>query len=65
MLITAAKDMKDVDAVILAVAHREYVKWGLEKIASLCRKNRAILLDIKSVFNPAQAKSLGIEYWRL
>lgn len=60
-----AKDLKDVDAVILAVAHREYMKWGLEKIASLCRKSRAILLDVKSVFEPAQAQSLGIAYWRL
>ena len=60
-----AKDLKDVDAVILAVAHREYMKWGLEKIASLCRKNRAILLDVKSVFDPARAQSLGIAYWRL
>jgi UDP-N-acetyl-D-galactosamine dehydrogenase len=60
-----AKDLKDVDAVILAVAHREYMKWGLEKIASLCRKNRAILLDVKSVFDPTQAQSLGIAYWRL
>jgi UDP-N-acetyl-D-galactosamine dehydrogenase len=60
-----AKDLKDVDAVILAVAHREYMKWGLEKIASLCRKNRSILLDVKSVFDPTQAHSLGIAYWRL
>jgi len=60
-----AKDLKDMDAVILAVAHREYMKWGLEKIAALCRKNRAILLDVKSVFDPAQARSSGINYWRL
>ncbi|HPC87101.1 MAG TPA: nucleotide sugar dehydrogenase [Smithellaceae bacterium] len=60
-----AKDLKDMDAVILAVAHREYMKWGLEKIASLCSNNRAILLDVKSVFDPARAQSLGIAYWRL
>ena len=59
------KAIKDVDAVILAVAHREYIELGIEKIASLCRKSRPILLDIKAVFEPGQAKSLGINYWRL
>ncbi len=59
------KAIKDVDAVILAVAHNEYMEMGIEKVASLCRKNRPILLDIKAVFEPGQAKSLGINYWRL
>jgi len=59
------KDIKDMDAVILAVAHHEYMELGIEKVASLCRKSRPILLDIKAVFEPAQAQSLGINYWRL
>lgn len=61
-----AKDLKDVDAVILAVAHREYMKWGLESIASLCRKNRAILFRRQIGLDPARAQSLGMgAYWRL
>lgn len=59
------KEIKDVDAVILAVAHRDYIKMGIGKVASLCRKSRPILLDIKAVFEPVQAKALGIHYWRL
>ena len=57
--------MKDVDAVILAVAHREYQEMGIEKISAFCRKNRPILLDVKAVFDPQQAQALGINYWRL
>jgi len=61
----ALKELRDVDAVILAVAHREYMEMGLEKISALCRKTRSILLDVKAVFDPQQAQSMGITYWRL
>ena len=63
--LASLKAMKDVDAVIVAVAHREYQEMGLENISALCRKGRPILLDIKAVFAPDQAKTLNIKYWRL
>jgi UDP-N-acetyl-D-galactosamine dehydrogenase len=59
------KDIKNVDAVILAVAHRNYQEMSITRIAALCRKNRAILIDIKAVFEPKHARLLGINYWRL
>ena len=59
------KELKDADAVILAVSHSEYLEMGMEKISGLCRKGRPILLDVKAVFDPQQAQSLGITYWRL
>jgi len=63
--LVSLKEIKDVDAVILAVAHREYQELGMERISSLCRKGRSILLDIKTVFTPDQARLLSINYWRL
>lgn len=63
--LVSLKEMKDMDAVILAVAHRDYLKLGLEKLVSLCRKDHPILLDIKSIFEPGRAHALGIRYWRL
>lgn len=63
--LVSLKEIRDVDAVILAVAHREYQELGIERVSSLCRKDRSILLDIKTVFSPDQARSLGINYWRL
>ena len=59
------KDIKNVDAVILAVAHDEYKSIGLAKIASLCCKGRPVVLDIKAVFEPQAATGMGINYWRL
>lgn len=59
------KNIKDVDAVVLAVAHNDYKEMGLTRIAGLCRRDVPILLDIKAVFEPDKAASLGINYWRL
>lgn len=63
--LVSIKEIHDVDAVILAVAHRAYQDMGLTRIAALCRKGCPILIDIKAVFEPQQARSLGINYWRL
>ncbi len=63
--LVSMKEIREVDAVILAVAHRTYQDMGLTRIAALCHKGCPILIDIKSVFEPAQARALGINYWRL
>jgi UDP-N-acetyl-D-mannosaminuronate dehydrogenase len=54
-----------VDAVILAVAHREYQEIGLEGIARFCSDGCAIVVDVKGIFNHEDAKEQGIGYWRL
>ena len=57
--------LSGVDAVVLAVVHDYYRKKGLEKIASLCSGNRAVVVDVKSAFSSEQARKTGIAYWRL
>ena len=63
--LTSLRTIKNVDAVVLAVAHNNYKEMGLSRIAGLCRKNFPILLDIKAIFEPEKARSSGINYWRL
>ncbi|MGV8058610.1 MAG: nucleotide sugar dehydrogenase [Smithellaceae bacterium] len=63
--LASMKDIHDVDAIVLAVAHRTYQDMGLTRIAALCRKGCPILIDAKAVFEPKLARSLGINYWRL
>jgi UDP-N-acetyl-D-galactosamine dehydrogenase len=63
--LVSLKDIKDVDAVVLAVAHLNYQDMGLTRIASLCRKDCPILIDIKAIFEPETARSKGFNYWRL
>ena len=57
--------IKDVDAVILAVMHRAYRDEGLEGIAQRCADSNAIVIDVKGCFSPAEAQQLGVTYWRL
>ncbi len=63
--LTPLKDIHEVDAVVLAVAHRAYSQMGLKKIIGLCRKESPIMIDIKAMFDPVKARALGINYWRL
>ncbi|MDL1969160.1 MAG: nucleotide sugar dehydrogenase [Deltaproteobacteria bacterium] len=54
-----------VDGVIVAVVHKLYREIGLSKIAGLCTKGVPLIMDLKGAFSIAEAKELGINYWRL
>jgi UDP-N-acetyl-D-galactosamine dehydrogenase len=64
-------DLKDlaavngVDALVIAVCHRQYREMGLERLAGLCTGPHAIVADVKSAFDPAVAAGKDIIYWRL
>lgn len=58
------ENLKDVDAIVLAVAHAPFKKLGMKEIAGLC-KSDPVLIDVKGVFSPGHAKENGIRYWRL
>ena len=57
--------IKDLDAVILAVMHREYREQGLDAIAGRCADSNALVIDVKGCFSPEEARRSGITYWRL
>jgi UDP-N-acetyl-D-galactosamine dehydrogenase len=57
--------LKGVDAVILAVGHQAYREMGLSALGRFCKTQPAIFVDVKSVFSPAEARKLGLMYWRL
>ena len=62
------KDMtqiKAVDGVVIAVAHREYLELGFSEIAALCGGSAPLILDVKGVFGHRQAEQKGVIYWRL
>lgn len=54
-----------VDGVIVAVVHKLYREIGLSKIAGLCTNGVPLVMDLKGAFSIAEAKKLGITYWRL
>ena len=57
--------IRDVEAVVVAVAHEAYRRMGLAEMAGLCRDNNPVLVDVKNLFSRTEAESLGIRYWRL
>ena len=65
LTLTAVQDIQEVDAVIVAVAHQAYQHLGLAGIAGLCRNGQPIVVDVKAIFDPEEARRLGIHYWRL
>ena len=59
------KQIKDVDGVILAVAHRSFLEMGMSELLKPLRDQKSgVLIDVKSIFDPSQVPS-SIKYWRL
>jgi UDP-N-acetyl-D-glucosamine/UDP-N-acetyl-D-galactosamine dehydrogenase len=58
------KAMSPADAVILAVAHQEYVIGGWPLVARLLKRGAGIVLDVKSKLDRSM-KPANIELWRL
>jgi UDP-N-acetyl-D-galactosamine dehydrogenase len=57
--------LKGVDALVVAVAHQSYRDMGLLRLSGLCDGSRAVVVDVKSAFDPGDVDSQGISYWRL
>ena len=59
-------DIKNSDALVFAVAHREFKSMDLNEIKTLFKNpNELILIDVKSMFNLKELKNLNFKYWRL
>jgi UDP-N-acetyl-D-galactosamine dehydrogenase len=62
--LTPMESLNPSDAVILAVAHKDYVADGWSLIARLLKKGDGIVFDVKSTLDRTQ-KPQGIDLWRL
>ncbi len=59
-------DLHDLDAVILAVSHREYAAFTPEDIKRMhADPDNAVLVDVKALYDPAVMRGAGIDLWRL
>ena len=62
--LTAMEKLAPADAVILAVAHKDYVDGGWPPIARLLKDGKGTVIDVKSRLDRA-GKPEGIDLWRL
>ncbi len=57
--------IKDMDAVILAVAHDKFASAGIGEMDKLFGNGKKVLLDIKGLLNRKEYEEAGYKYWRL
>jgi UDP-N-acetyl-D-galactosamine dehydrogenase len=62
--LTPIESLRAADAIIFAVAHKDYVAGGWPLIAKLLKGDRGIVLDVKAKLDRAK-KPEGIDLWRL
>ena len=56
--------MKQLDALILAVAHDIFTTMNLEKIEKMIKKEK-VIIDIKGIYDRKIFEQAGYIYWRL
>lgn len=56
--------LKSADAVIAAVAHREYREMSIEQLRRMMN-SKPLLIDIKGTYKRYSLEEAGIRVWRL
>ncbi len=66
--LTAMEDVKDVDCLIVAVAHNEFKALSLDQIKAVYKKSKdeeKVLVDVKGLYRVDDLNASGMTYWRL
>ncbi len=59
------EDIKNIDALILAVSHEEFKKISIDQINSFYSSGKKVLFDIKGILNKEEYEKQDYIYWRL
>lgn len=62
---TDIKNIKDMDVIIIAVAHSMFTDMSIDEMEKFYSKGKHVLLDIKGVFERKKYEDAGYIYWRL
>ncbi|MEN3768998.1 nucleotide sugar dehydrogenase [Priestia megaterium] len=63
--IVSLDEIRDMDAIVLAVGHEEFKNIDLEELSYYYTDPNKILIDVKSIKNKSEALSKGYLYWSL
>ena len=59
------EDLRDMDAVVIAVAHEVFKALSVESLESLYGEGKRVLADVKGILNKDEMIRRGFVYWRL
>lgn len=65
---TNLEDVKEVDCIIVAVKHKEFLDLRLEDLKKLYKtgeNSNKVLIDVKGLYKIEELKASGMKYWRL
>ena len=62
---TDISEIKNMDGVILAVAHEEFSRFTTKDMDGFCGGEHKVLLDIKGILSRKEYEEAGYCYWRL
>ena len=57
--------VKDMDAVVLAVAHTQFSSFTMEQMDNFFGDGQKVLLDLKGLLDRKKYEAAGYSYWRL
>jgi UDP-N-acetyl-D-galactosamine dehydrogenase len=66
--LASIKEIQDVDCIIIAVAHDQYLKMNLDDLKKYYRNtsdNKKVLLDVKGIYSINLLIKSGLSFWRL
>ena len=64
--LTKYEDVKDVDCVIVAVAHNEFKTLSIDDLKKLYKKGtEQVIIDVKGLYKVEDLKASGMKWWRL
>ena len=59
------EEIRDIDALIVAVGHKEFRALSPTELKKLCRKNTPIIADLKGLYERKKLIELGFDIFRL
>lgn len=64
--LTKLEDVKEVDCIIVAVAHKEFKTLSIKDLSRFFnKKGERVLIDVKGLYNIDELKSSDMRWWRL
>ena len=62
---TGMGSVRNMDAVIFAVAHRDFAEMSIKEVGAFFGDGRRVLIDVKGIFSRSEYEAAGYLYWRL